>query len=155
MVVKIMYQNDILAEVEPSNIDELIASTKIKKILRSDGWASVATAPLRGRILKYAGPERRGGLDKSAREQTSSDFAAINDPSGVSNKVSILKRSGRMDIDEFCCPECEGKCEEKEILNGSNTGMTLLMKCSNDACCKYFRVTCDSPGCVESVAPVQ
>ncbi|HXW68501.1 MAG TPA: hypothetical protein VEJ88_02740 [Dissulfurispiraceae bacterium] len=147
MTVKIMYQNDTLAEVEPSRIDELISSTKIKKILRSDGWASVATAPLRGRIQKYEGPERRGGLVSG---KNPSDFATINAPSGVPDNVSILKKAGQVDIDEFHCLECGGKCEEKEILNGSNAGITLLMKCTNDACSKYFRVTCDSQGRVET-----
>ncbi|HKN19168.1 MAG TPA: hypothetical protein VJW95_05170 [Dissulfurispiraceae bacterium] len=163
MLVKIMYQNDTLAEVEPSSIDELISSAKIKKILRSDGWVSVATAALRGRILGHEGPERRRvpvevmsqrsqcNLREAASERTHTDSETMHDHLVVSNEVSIPRMSGQMDIDEFYCPECGGKCEEKEILSGSNVGMTLLMKCTNDVCYTYFIVTCDSRGWVESV----
>ncbi len=164
MSVKIMYQNDTLAEIEPSCLDELISSNKIKKILRSDGWASVATAPIRGRRRRYEGPERRRvpgevmslrsqyNLRRSASEQ---DCSARHSPSGVLNKGSLPKMSGQMDSDTIYCPECLKKCEEKEILDGSSAGITLLMKCTNDKCGKYFRATYDSHSWLESVTPVQ
>ncbi len=59
MGVKVVYQNDTLDEIEPSLLDELISSHKIKRFLRSEGWASVATSRLRGQGGTYAGPERR------------------------------------------------------------------------------------------------
>ena len=39
--------------------------------------------------------------------------------------------SGLMDTDVFYCLECGEKCEEKEILDGSNVGFALLMKCTD------------------------
>ena len=54
-----MYDNNAIDTVDPSFLDGLIASKKIKKFLRSEGWASVDTDPLRGRGGSYEGPERR------------------------------------------------------------------------------------------------
>ncbi len=54
-----MYDNDTIDVVEPSFLDGLIASKKIKKFLRSEGWANVATDPVRGSGGRYEGPERR------------------------------------------------------------------------------------------------
>ena len=167
MSVKIVYQNDILDEIEPSRLDELISSNRIKKILRSDGWASVATAPMRGRRRRYEGPERRrvpGGtisqrpqyeFRKSSSEQLRPDFSARHDPVVVLNKGSIPKMSGQMDSDTIYCPACSKKCEEKEILDGSSVGITLLMRCTNDKCGKYFSATYDDRSLLESVTPIQ
>ncbi len=55
MPVKAIYEN----EIEPSLLDELIASNKIRKFLRSDGWATVGIDPIRGYGGSYKGSERR------------------------------------------------------------------------------------------------
>ncbi len=55
MPVKVTYEN----EVEPALLDELIASKKIRKFLRSDGWATVGLDPMRGYGGSYEGSERR------------------------------------------------------------------------------------------------
>jgi len=90
-------------------------------------------------------------LSKSASEQTQSDSETRHDHLVLSNEVSIPRMSGQVDIDEFYCLECGGKCKEKEILSGSNVGMTLLMQCTNDDCYSYFIVASDSHGWVEIV----
>ena len=59
MPVKVIYENDVLDEIEPSSLDQLIALNRIKKFLRSEGWATVGTDPIRGRRRRYEGPERR------------------------------------------------------------------------------------------------
>lgn len=167
MPVKIMYQNDTLGEIEPFRLDELISSNKIKKIFRSGGWASVATAPMRGRRRRYEGPERRripGGiislrsrcnLSKSASEQLRPERTSTQDSVDVWNKASVPQISQKIDSDVFSCLECGRACEEEEILDGSTAGVALLMKCTNDICGKYFRVIYDSLNLLESVTPVQ
>lgn len=59
MPIKVIYENDVPDEIEPALLDGLIDSNKIKKFLRSDGWATVATDAIRGRGRMYEGPERR------------------------------------------------------------------------------------------------
>ena len=59
MSIKVIYENDALAEIEPFLLDELIALNRIKKLFRSDGWATVGTDPIRGRDRRYEGNERR------------------------------------------------------------------------------------------------
>ena len=54
-----MYDNDTIDVVDPSFLDGLIASRKIKKFLRSEGWATVDTDTVRGRGGSYEGPDRR------------------------------------------------------------------------------------------------
>jgi hypothetical protein len=41
MLIKVMYKNNACAMVKPFLLDELIASGKIKKFLRSEGWATI------------------------------------------------------------------------------------------------------------------
>ncbi len=60
MTIKVVYHNDETDEVEPARLDELIASHKIKKFLRTKGWATVGVDPVRGARGSYSGPERRG-----------------------------------------------------------------------------------------------
>ena len=54
-----MYDNDTIDVVDPSFLDGLIASRKIKKFLRSEGWAAVDSDKVRGRGGSYEGPDRR------------------------------------------------------------------------------------------------
>ena len=59
MLIKVMYQNNEYGTVNPFLLDELIASGKIKKFLRSGGWATIGIDPIRGTGGHYKGPERR------------------------------------------------------------------------------------------------
>lgn len=59
MPVKVLYENDTFDEIEPSLLDELIGSKKIKKFFRSQGWVTVASDPVRGKGGTYGGHERR------------------------------------------------------------------------------------------------
>ena len=61
-MIRVIYQNDTLDMVDPSILGDLIASSRIKKFFRTDGWATVATDPVRGRGGAYKGPERRKRL---------------------------------------------------------------------------------------------
>jgi hypothetical protein len=63
--------------------------------------------------------------------------------------------NGQMDSEAFYCLGCGEKCEEKEILDGSSVSITLLMKCTNDMCGKYFGVTYDDHSYLESVTLIQ
>ena len=58
-----------------------------------------------------------------------------------------------MDLDVFYYLECGGICEEEDILDGSNVGFALLMKCT-DYTFRYFRVTYDGYSLLESVRPI-
>ena len=65
MNITVMYQNDILDSVASSLIDEMISSKKIKKILRSDGWATIGVDQVRGRSGDvYTGAERRKAFNQ-------------------------------------------------------------------------------------------
>lgn len=63
MAIKVMYHNDTYDEVDPSLLDDLISSHKVKKFLRSKGWATVGIDPvrqtLRGRIPNRTAEPRR------------------------------------------------------------------------------------------------
>src|SRR5271157_1311716 len=50
MGIKVIYCDDTKGEIEPSLLDELITSKKIKKFQRSSGWATVGSDPIREKI---------------------------------------------------------------------------------------------------------
>ena len=47
MSIKVMYTNGKMGIVESFQLDDLIASGKIKKFRRSDGWVFVGKDPIR------------------------------------------------------------------------------------------------------------
>jgi hypothetical protein len=47
MSIKVMYTNGKIGIVENYQLDDLIASGKIQKFRRSDGWVSVGKDPIR------------------------------------------------------------------------------------------------------------
>src|SRR3990170_7138213 len=59
MLIKVEYSDNKHDMVNPFLLDELIASGKIKKFLRSEGWATIGIDPIRGTGGHYKGPERR------------------------------------------------------------------------------------------------
>ncbi len=62
MLISVVYQNDKHDYVKPFLLNELLASGKVKKFLRSDGWAIVGVSPTRsnGTTYKSDDVERRG-----------------------------------------------------------------------------------------------
>jgi hypothetical protein len=58
------------------------------------------------------------------------------------------------DLNVFYCLECGKQCEEEEILDGSNVGFALLMKCTDYTCSKYFHVTYDCHSLLEGSRPI-
>jgi hypothetical protein len=158
MLVKIMYQNDTLGEVEPFYLDELIYLNQIKKILRSDGWAPIATAAIRSRRRRYEGPQRN--FQEAVREEIDTEFAVRNlsdipNPFAEFNVGHILERSRQNDASTVYCPGCGKKCEEIEILDGSSAGIILLMKCTNFMCGKYFEVAYEDRSLPESILSIR
>ena len=63
MLIRVMYFNDKYDMVNPNLLDQLIASKKIKKFLRSEGWTTIGLVPIRGTGGSYRGPERRKALN--------------------------------------------------------------------------------------------
>jgi hypothetical protein len=71
MSVRVIYQDGVLDEIDANCLNNLLSNNRIKKMLRSEGWISVDTAPMRGRRRRryegserlkpvgYDGPERR------------------------------------------------------------------------------------------------
>lgn len=62
MLIRILYLNNNYDMVKLFYLDELIVLRKIKKFLRSDGWATIGLDPIRGMGGSYNGPERRKPL---------------------------------------------------------------------------------------------
>jgi hypothetical protein len=59
MLVRVMYKNNEYGMVKPFLLDELIASGKIAKFLRSDGWVTIGIDRIRVSDYLYKGTERR------------------------------------------------------------------------------------------------
>lgn len=47
MLIKVMYQDGDIGEIENYQLDALIASNKIKKFLRSGEWVTIGVDPIR------------------------------------------------------------------------------------------------------------
>jgi hypothetical protein len=59
MLIKVMYKNNEYGMVKPFLLDELIASGKIAKFLRSEGWVTIGFDRIRVSDYNYNGQERR------------------------------------------------------------------------------------------------
>jgi hypothetical protein len=61
MLIKVMYKDGKYGMVKPFLLDKLIASGKIVKFLRSEGWVTIDVDRIRGtgNGALYNGPERR------------------------------------------------------------------------------------------------
>ena len=62
MLIRVIYQNDKHDMVKPFILDSLISEKKIRKFLRSDGWATIGTDRLRGMGGPFNGFERRKNI---------------------------------------------------------------------------------------------
>ena len=66
MLVSVVYRDNKMGLVDTVSLDELICSKKIKKFLRSEGWATIGVDPIRKmKEYCYKGPERRLHIKKS------------------------------------------------------------------------------------------
>ena len=66
MITSVVYKNGDIGMIGISSLDELIASEKITKFLRTEGWATIGIDPIREKKRKYKGPERRVRLSSSS-----------------------------------------------------------------------------------------
>ncbi len=53
MLISVIYQDDTHDLVKPFLLNELLAAGKVKKFLRSDGWAIVGISPMRKNDSTY------------------------------------------------------------------------------------------------------
>ncbi|MDH4220968.1 MAG: hypothetical protein OEW23_19595, partial [Candidatus Aminicenantes bacterium] len=68
MRIWVMYQSGNFGFVTPLLLDDLISANKIKKFLRSKGWATIGISRIRGNGGIYEGPERRKVYTKKGRK---------------------------------------------------------------------------------------
>jgi hypothetical protein len=62
MLIRVVYQNDKHDMVKPFILDSLIYTNRIKKFLRSNGWATIGTDLIRGMGGHFNGFERRKNI---------------------------------------------------------------------------------------------
>lgn len=60
MNMQVMYQDNKIGQIDSVLLDQMLASNKIKMFMRSDGWAMVGIAHMRGEGGMYEGVDRRG-----------------------------------------------------------------------------------------------
>lgn len=60
MNMQVMYQNNIIGEIDSVLLNRMIDTGRIKMFMRSDGWAMVGISHMRGDGGPYAGVDRRG-----------------------------------------------------------------------------------------------
>lgn len=134
MKIKVIYHDDELATVDPAILDNLLTWNKIKKFIRSDGWVTVATDPLRGRGGQYNGPERRKAPGKAVEESTTHEDAAYTldaaerkwDEGEAKDKDLARFRQQRI-------VELEKKSSEQKETGESNAKLAAIVKSSDDA----------------------
>lgn len=59
MLIRVLYTNNTYDMVKDSRLDDLIASKKVVKFERANGWVTVGSDQVRGMGGTYWGPERR------------------------------------------------------------------------------------------------
>ncbi len=97
--------------------------------------------------LKY-----RYELRKWAGERLCHDSSTMHS-FGAPHRGNIAEMPEQDDLEIFYCPECGNKCDEEGMLDGSNVGITLLMKCTHYTCSNFFRVTYNSYSLIENIVP--
>lgn len=60
MNMQVMYQDNRIGIIDSALLNEMLASNRIKMFMRSDGWAMVGIAHMRGDGGLYEGIDRRG-----------------------------------------------------------------------------------------------
>lgn len=61
MLLRLMYSDGTYDMVKASRLDQMIATGRVTKFMRKDGWLDVRKGRIRSRIVHhgYQGPERR------------------------------------------------------------------------------------------------
>ena len=92
MCVKVIYHNNEYDMVKPILLDELIASGKIKKFLRSEGWATIGIDPIRGIGGYYNCPERRNkSVFESLNDEDKTKEQLINELIDLRQRITDLE----------------------------------------------------------------
>jgi hypothetical protein len=70
MLIKVMYQDGKIGEIESYQLDDLIHSQKIKKFQRSGKWVKIGIDPIRGIKEDYLEiPERQQYSKKEKKKR--------------------------------------------------------------------------------------
>ena len=66
MLISVVYLDNKMGMVDVCRLDELISSNKMRKFLRSEGWATIGADPIRKeKGYCYKGSERRRHIKKA------------------------------------------------------------------------------------------
>jgi hypothetical protein len=69
MLIKVMYQDGKIGEIEAYELDFLIKSNKIKKFRRSDKWVTIGRDPIRKIREDYLGIPKRQKIRKKEKKK--------------------------------------------------------------------------------------
>jgi diguanylate cyclase (GGDEF)-like protein/PAS domain S-box-containing protein len=131
MLIKVMYQNNEYGTVNPFLLDELIASGKIKKFLRSEGWATIGIDPIRGTGGHYKGPERRIELLKDGDKTKEQLIHEMKELRQQISEFEISEAQRKKAEDLLRIIEAEGK-KAYEKLKVSETRYRRLFETAQD-----------------------
>jgi hypothetical protein len=67
MLIKVMYQDGKIGEIERYQLDDLIHSKKIKKFQRSGKWVKIGIDPIRGIKEDYLEVPKRQKYSKKVK----------------------------------------------------------------------------------------
>ena len=67
MLIKVMYENGTIGEIESYHLDDLIHSNKIKKFQRSSGWVTLGVDPIREAREDYLEVPKREKYSKKTK----------------------------------------------------------------------------------------
>ena len=60
MNIPVVFEDNKMGEIDNALLNEMIAVNKVRMFMRSDGWAMIGVASMRGSGGMYTGPDRRG-----------------------------------------------------------------------------------------------
>jgi hypothetical protein len=70
MLIKVMYQDGKIGEIENYQLDDLIYSKKIKKFQRSGQWVTIGVDPIRKAREDYPEePEKQNSRKKTTKKK--------------------------------------------------------------------------------------
>jgi len=69
MIIKVMYQNGKIGEIENFQLDALINSNTIKKFQRSGKWVTIGVDPIREGKEDYLEVPKRESFPKKAKKR--------------------------------------------------------------------------------------
>src|SRR4030066_333407 len=109
MLIDVVYNDNKHDMVYPFLLYELITSGKIKKFLRSDGWATIGSDPIRGTGGLYKGPERRNysllkllTVEEKTKEQLNNEL------------IELRRRIAELEAPEIKLKEIKNGLQKRE-----------------------------------------